>query len=461
MPLTKLSNDQGHLKAGFFGYAKSGKTYTATKLAIGVKQFLNLPGPVAFFDTEGGSGYVAEMVKDETGQDLLGVRARSFKDLMQFARDCEQAKVSVAIIDSLTHVWNEVMDSYLVQLNEKRKERNFPPLMKLEFSHWAAVKKLWSEWPDWFLNCPLSVIVCGRAAAIWEFEKNEETGKKELTKAGTRMKAESEFSFESALLVEMERESVPDGHGGTKLVHVATVLGDRFGVLDGQSVTNPTAEFFMPHLKRLKPGSHATVDVTSKTATGADMEGSTGFERERKARTVYAEEIQGAIISKFPGQSAEEKKQKADLLQLIFGTRSWTKVESMDSEHLRDGLQRLRKHLGIDQGELSIDETDDLEMGSKTPQTSVPVVQPPPDSQNAPTANLVSALPTLVRLREKLQGKLTEAQLVELMFKLGSIGESIKTLDQMAVVKPSLLEVVEANLDTYIAAAPDWLKEVK
>ena len=336
------------MKAGFFGYAKSGKTFSATLLAIGTKKHLNLPGPIAFFDTEGGSGYVAEMVREQTGQDLLGVRARSFKDLMAFARDCTEANVSVAIVDSLTHVWREIMDSYLIQLNEKRRERNFAPLLKLEFSHWSSIKSLWGAWPDWFLNSPLSVIVCGRAGAIWEFEKDVETGKRELIKTGTKMKAESEFSFEASLLIEMEREQVPDVQGGFKLTHVATVLGDRFGVLDGQSCTNPTAEFFLPHIKRLKPGAHATVDTKTQTETGADVEGNVGWDREKQARTILCEEIQGAIVSVIPGLSAEDKKRKADLLQKIFGTRSWTAIENMQSAALRGAFPRLKQELGIE-----------------------------------------------------------------------------------------------------------------
>src|SRR5262252_2422384 len=103
MPLTKLSNDQGYLKAGFLGYQKSGKSYTAIKLAIGVRQFFKLSGPIAMFDTESGSGYLAEMVRKETACDLLGVRARSFAALMQFAQDCISDKVSVGVVDSVTH----------------------------------------------------------------------------------------------------------------------------------------------------------------------------------------------------------------------------------------------------------------------------------------------------------------------------------------------------------------------
>src|SRR5881394_711897 len=224
MPLTKLGNEQGYLKAGFLGYQKSGKSYTSAKLAIGVRDFFKLDGPIAFFDTESGSGYIAEMVKAETGKDLLGVRARSFKDLMQFARDCITEKVSVAIVDSVTHPWRELMDSYLIQLNEKRRERKFAPLQKLEFQHWSAIKSMWEPWSEFFLNSPLHMIVCGRAGAIWEMEKNDETGRRELVQAGTKMKVEGEFGFEPSLLVEMEREQIPDGQGGFKITHRATIL---------------------------------------------------------------------------------------------------------------------------------------------------------------------------------------------------------------------------------------------
>lgn len=465
--LQTLGNSQGHLKAGFYGYAKSGKSFTATQLAIGTKKLLNLPGPIAFFDTEAGSGYVAEMVKEQTGQDLLGVRARSFKDLMVFASDCVEAKVSVVIVDSLTHVWAELMDSYLVQLNDKRRDRNFAPLMKLEFSHWGAIKKMWSAWPDWFLNSPISVIVCGRAGAIWEFEKNEESGKKELIKAGTKMRAESEFSFESSLLVEMEREQVPDGSGGTKLVHIATVIGDRFGILDGKSCSNPTFEFFAPHIKKLKPGSHAPVNTASKTETGADLEGSGDWERERKARTILCEEVQGVIVERYPGQSAEEKKTKAALLNTIFGTRSWTAVESMPSEQLKDGLYRLRAHLGIDQApSVPHNETDDGDLGPvkapKTPQeasepASAPITPPeaqkpalPPSAeQGDPGKEVLSPLDQVKILLATWKPKIREEQLIAAMVNLGSIKSESGSLAELALAEPHALTTVAEHWVDY------------
>lgn len=341
--LKPLGNEQGYLKAGLLGFQKSGKTRTSVELAVGTRAFFNLTGPIAMFDTESGSGYVAEMIKKVTGQDLLGVRSRSFADLLQFGKECVSGGVSVAIVDSVTHPWVELCGSYLSDINAKRKAKNLYALRKLEFQHWDAVKTIWREWADLYLNSPLHLIICGRAGFTYDFEKNDETGRKELIKTGTKMKVEGEFGFEPSLLIEMEREMVVKDEGTTVMRHKATVLGDRFGVIDGATCLDPTFEFFLPHLKRLKPGAHAPVDVTTKTATGADEEGSSEWMQEKRLRTIYCEEAQGLIVSLFPGQTKEEKKAKTDLVEQAFGTRSWTAVENTQSDLLRSGLERLKE----------------------------------------------------------------------------------------------------------------------
>lgn len=349
--LKTLDNEQGWLKAGFLGFQKAGKTYTSVLLAMGTRKFFKMKGPIAFYDTESGSGYVAQMVEKETGTKLVGVRSRSFRDLMDFGQDCVKSKVSVAIVDSISHPWRELCDSYLAQLNEKRKSRGFAPLQKLEFQHWAAVKGLWSEWTEFYLNSPLHIIICGRAGFEYDMEKNEESGKRELVKSGIKMRVEAEFGFEPSLLVEMDREQVPDGTGNWKLKRKATILGDRFGVIDGAECYDPTFEFFLPHVSRLVKGAHAQVDTTSKTETGADIEGNTEWQKEQKTRTILCEEAQGLILSVYPGQSAVEKKAKVELIEECFGTRSWTAVESMDSSRLRIAVDALRKWVEAKQQE--------------------------------------------------------------------------------------------------------------
>lgn len=468
MPLTKLSNDQGYLKAGILGYQKSGKSYTATKLAIGVRAYFKLDGPIAMFDTESGSGYLADMVRKETGQELLGVRARSFAALMQFAKDCVQEKVSVALVDSITHPWRELCDSYLVQLNQRRAERRLSKLMKLEFQHWADIKAQWEPWSEFFLNSPLHLIVCGRAGAIWEFEKNEESGRKELVKAGTKMKVEGEFGFEPSLLVEMERDQVPDGQGGFKLIHIATVLGDRFSILDGHTQENPTFEFFKPHIAMLRAGAHAPVDTATKTETGADVEGGE-WEKEKRARTILCEEIQGEIVNKYPGQSADDKRAKADLMQSVFGTRSWTRIESMQSYQLREGLQRLREKLGVSTTETEDDlpfdnppqDAPEPKSGVQTsPAPEKPAVWPAVKSLGAIDSNLQGEpLELLLKVRALLaEVGWDDSRLLLLLTNLGSIEKSVTTLEQAVTVKPSIMKVVVGNFPTYVQAAEEWIK---
>ena len=344
--LKPLGGGQGYLKAGFLGFQKSGKTYTAIQLAIGTRKHFGLSGPIAMFDTESGSDYVAPLVKKQTGVDLVGVKSRAFTDLVATAKECLTAGVSVLVVDSITHPWRELCDAYLVQVNEKRKERKLYALQKLEFQHWAAVKGIWTpQWSDFYLTAPLHIIICGRAGFEYDMETNDETGRKELVKTGIKMRVEGEFGFEPSLLVEMERVQEPTGDGGFRLRRQATVLGDRFGVVDGKTCVDPGFDFFAPHVKLLTPGANVPVDTSMKTETGADEAGDATWQREKRERVILCEEIQGAIVAEYPGQTAEEKRKKGELLHTIFGTRSWTAVENMDSGKLREGLQALRDML--------------------------------------------------------------------------------------------------------------------
>jgi hypothetical protein len=296
-------------------------------------------------DTEGGSAYIAKRVKELTGLPLLGVRARSFEDLMAFGAECVAKGVSVAIVDSITHPWEEVCAARLQQVNEGRRRKGLPPRTRLEFEDMAPVKGTWAKWTEFYLNSPLHIIVCGRAGYIWGMEKNEETGKKELTKEGIKMKTESEFGFEPSLLVEMEREQASDGLGGFMLKRHATVIKDRFGVIDGKTTYDPTFDFFKPHVELLKAGTHLPVDTTVKTDLGVDAEGDDQWAREKKARTILCEEIQAELVHAYPSQGAEDKKAKVDLIFQAFKTRSWTAVESMQSEKLRAGRRVIQEEL--------------------------------------------------------------------------------------------------------------------
>lgn len=234
--IQKLGTGQGYLKAGFLGFQGSGKTFTAMLLALGLRKFLKLEGPVAMFDTEGGSEYIAERIKKETGEDLVGVRARSLGDLLTMGRECVEGEIPILIVDSMTHPWREVCDAYLQQVNAIRAANHKSPRSRLEFQDWAAIKAKFGEWTEFYLNSAMHIIICGRAGFDWDFQTTtDDAGKerRELIKTGIKMKTENEFGFEPALLIEMERVQLREnGQLAKEFTHRATVLKDKFGNID-------------------------------------------------------------------------------------------------------------------------------------------------------------------------------------------------------------------------------------
>ncbi len=332
--LIELGQEQGHLKAGFRGFEASGKTYTAMLLAMGTRKYFDLTGPIAMFDTEGGSQYIKGWIEKQTGTPLLGTRSQSFTDLMAVANECEDAKISVFVVDSITHVWRELCDAYLDQVNQRRAEKRLPPRTKLEFQDWGPIKMMWKRWTDFYLNSRLHIIVCGRAGYIYDMEENEETGKKDLIKTGIKMKTETEFGFEPSLLIEMERMQVSDGKGGFDLQHMATVIKDRFNVIDGHAQVNPTFAFFEPFVACLKVGGHAPVDTALKTDMHVDEQGQNDYDRLKKRRLIAWERLENGLGMIFPGGTGKDKQARFAILSQLFGTTSETQVQQSVPERL-------------------------------------------------------------------------------------------------------------------------------
>lgn len=350
--LNTLGTGQGYLRGGLLGFPKSGKTYTGLLLVIATRQMIGSNGPIAMFDTEGGSEYIAKMVKQLTGQDLIGIRSRSFDDMLAAAKECEKDGIGFYFVDSVTHPWRELCDAYLKKVNEARKRKHLSARKRLEFQDWNPIKTTWGAWTEWYLNAPVHNVICGRAGFIYEYQTNEETQRKELMTTGVKMKTETEFGFEPSLLVEMER--VSHRGDGRPMGHMATVIGDRFGVIDGcqqefVAQGSPAKDlevvmkFFRPHLEALQPGTHATVDTTVKSDLDIDENGHDEVMRWRREKEIFLEEIQGEILRAYPGQTKEEKMAKADLIETVFNTRSWTKISMLPNDILKAGLGTMRK----------------------------------------------------------------------------------------------------------------------
>lgn len=356
-----LGQGQGYLKAGLLGFPKSGKTYTACLLACATKKLFGFGGPIAMVDSENGSEYVAPLVEKLTGQQLVGVRTRSFDDLVKMGIECLQSKVSVLIVDSVTHFWRELCDAFLKTVNEKRKRRGLGPRTQFEFQDWGPLKAQWNDrWTSFYLNSALHIIICGRAGFEYDYNVDAETGKRELQKTGVKMKTESEFGFEPSLLVEMERDYVAGD--SARITRYATVIGDRFGVIDGlrgrfdtirdkkgqpddEAHLDRILDFFRPHLTRLRPGAHSTVDTEVRTQIDVDEDGNADYRRRKREQTILCEEIHGLMEKKHPSMSAKDKAARSALREEFFGTCSGTKIATFSPECLRKGLERMRAKL--------------------------------------------------------------------------------------------------------------------
>ena len=338
--LKEQLEEAGQLKAGFLGFNKSGKTYTGISLAIALHQYIGSTKPIAFYDTEKGSEYVRDLIVKGTQKNPIVCKSRSLADLSGVLNECIAGASDILFVDSITHPWRECCDSYMAQINKNLLAKGKRPRNRIEFQDWLPIKDKWNTiWATPFVNAPIHIIICGRAGDTYAYIEND-NGDKELTKTGVKMKTESEFGFEPSLLVEMVREQeIIDGK--RKVYHRATVIGDRFHVIDGNSTVDPAPEFFMPHIKMLNLKAYSQIDAGLKTEFGISEEGDAEFVARRKAKESLLEEIWGTFDKLGLGTGAKDKQIKVDLLDKIFRTKSKTAIEGMNIDQLQDAYNRL------------------------------------------------------------------------------------------------------------------------
>jgi len=335
--LKKPENRQAYAKIGIYGDAGSGKTTTSAKVAIGLSKYGSKR--VAFFDTEGGSDYLIKQFETAGVEIFVSEMSRDFKYLMAFFDECIVEKIDVIVIDSITHIWKQLQKDYLDELNKRNQKNGRKQRYNLEFQDWKFIKETWQTFTDKYLTSPIHTIICGRMAQVYDYQDNDTTGKKDLITTGTKMSTEKELGYEPSLLIEMMKEFDKEHN---KLLNKAIVEKDRTDQLNGRIFYMPTFETFKPHFDFLNIGGKHLEIKEKEGNTFGDEIGDDGFGAEKRKREIWCEEIQGIITKYYPSQSADDKKAKADLVEEVFETRSWTKVESMPSEVLKQKFKYLK-----------------------------------------------------------------------------------------------------------------------
>lgn len=341
-------NNYAYLKMGLYGSAKSGKTFTAADVAAGLYEFISGKKGVAMFDTEPGHQFIAHKFKDKDIP-FYPYTDRSFSMLMEFCKEVKREGVEILIIDSVTHVWQELQKAALDKINKSRKFK----ISRLEFQHWAAIKAQWAEFTKFFLNAPLHIIICGRAGSIYEYQENEETGKKELITTGTKMSTEKEMGYEPSLLVEMFKKNNPNPKDKRKTANVAFIEGDRADKLTGLEFYFPTFETFLPHIEFLNIGGEHFKMNESSSQDRFDADGQDRYAIEKRNREIRLEEIEGLLVKYHPAQTKEDKSAKGNLMEQFFHTRSWTKISNMSLTELDAHYAAMKAYLESDKAEES------------------------------------------------------------------------------------------------------------
>jgi len=333
----KAENQSAYLKCGILGFAGSGKSFTAMKIAIGLQKFCKSTAPVNFIDTETGSDFLIHKFK-ENGIELFVSKSRAFVDLLSAVDESEKAG-SILIIDSISHFWTELMESF-------KKRRNID---RLFFQHWGPIKEEWREFTDKFVNSKCHIIMCGRAGWEYDYEEDSE-GVKELHKTGTKMKAETEMGYEPSLLIEMEKVKNQSGSKiGGEFLHRAWVLKDRFDIINGKFFDNPDFASIEPHIKMLNiGGEHMGVDKDRNSVNLWDSNSS--YFVIKRQKDIALEELIIALDKFCDPRSDAGKKARIAILEDTFGTASKTAIEVLDLTPIIEGVKKIKEKLSMTQG---------------------------------------------------------------------------------------------------------------
>jgi len=352
-----------YFKGGFYGVNGTGKSVTSALLAIGLIRKLG-GGKVAYFDTEGGFGYVSSLFA-LAKVPVESAATQSFRDLAAGIREASEPKsgFKVLVVDSITHPWRTLVNGF--KESKGIKGRSLP------IYAWDILKTEWREgWALPYVNSPLHIIMCGRSANVFEDIEDKREGERKSIVVGTKMATEGETGYEPSLLVELtkelriedERGRATDKESPGQYLRRAFVVKDRFMEIDGLSAEfetprtkdgkpdllrliaeNAPMAFFGRHVDRLNlGGGHTGISHGSSTAQMFDDPAGDAVYRLREQRDLRLEEVKELVSKHFPGSTTSDKMAKGALIEAAFGTRVWGKIEHLHLEPVSDGLRKLQ-----------------------------------------------------------------------------------------------------------------------
>ena len=191
---TKAERIDTRIKLALTGPSGSGKTYGALKLARGL---VGSKGRIAFIDTENGSGKLYYNLTEFFHCDLSA--PFEYQKFIDAVRAAEQAGFDCVVIDSLSHLWQGILDE---KSNIDRRGGN-------QYTNWNVPTAHLNETIQTILQSKIHVIACLRVKQ--EYVLQEETNAKGKSvqvpkKVGLApvMRDNIEYEFSTVLEVGMD-----------------------------------------------------------------------------------------------------------------------------------------------------------------------------------------------------------------------------------------------------------------
>ena len=356
MPFKPATKEVGFVKGSMFGPKGTGKTTLLAMLLIHLSKTYHKSAPVAWLASEKGVDFVQDIFAAENVPLLLN-RSRSFLDLRAASRDAIKEGCCAVGVDSVSHFWQDLYTAGM--------QKSGPRLQKI-----GRIKEEWAPFAQDFQDSNIHFLVTGRMGFIWEeVEMPDERGEmvKELSKGGTKIKAEADFSHEPDLEIEMAQIDDPDlvrfeKVGGrarkkfnSRMLHVATVKKCRVWQMNGLAFTwkdvpaykpgyyAKVAECFQPYFDAINIGGSHAPSVRADAASTSVLF-TNGDERsfaEMAIKKQIALEKWAATMAMIAGgQTKDAIRMRQIIGQTITHTRSQTEFE-------RENLPELLRHLDI------------------------------------------------------------------------------------------------------------------
>jgi hypothetical protein len=202
MKLNKAKRHQVKLRIGLSGASGFGKTYSALLLAYGITGDWN---KIAIIDTENNSASLYSHLGDFNV--LVLTEPYQPERYIKAIETCEEARMEVIIIDSITHEWSG--KNGCLEIHEKLGGR---------FQDWAKVSPRHQAFIDKILNSKCHIITSVRRKTDYSMDADM-NGKTRVVKHGTKEETRTGFEYELTVNFELINDK-----------HLASASKDRTGL---------------------------------------------------------------------------------------------------------------------------------------------------------------------------------------------------------------------------------------